>query len=306
MPTGLFSRNHRQAVSIGVCLALLGYLAFALNDALGKHLVVVFGVAQVVVMRSVGGFILLGPMLLKQGEHPFRNVDRPYLQFLRAALATIDTGLFYAACVFLPLADVLTFYMAGPIYTAVASHFLLGEHVGWRRWTAIFVGFAGVVVALNPSSASFSIAALFAIAGSLSYSFALVINKKLASTGDASLVTYQTLVGLIGGGAFAVMDWRPLTLEGAAAMLLLGVIGTLAHLMLTRSIKLAPVSVLAPIQYTLLLWGILFGMIFFGDIPSTQTLLGSAIIVLAGLFIVHRKSRLGIADGRTDVPLDHP
>jgi len=306
MHAGLLTQNHRHALAIGVVLALLGYFAFALNDALGKYLVVSFGVAQIVMVRSLGGFLLLGPLLGRQKDHPFRHIDRPWLQLLRALLATVDTGLFYAACVYLPLADVLTFYMAGPIYTAVASHFLLGEYVGWRRWTAILVGFIGVLVALRPSSESFSLAALFAIAGSLSYSFALIINKKLKSTGDASLVTYQTMIGLVGGGLFAVFDWRPLTSGGIASMLLLGVVGTAAHLMLTRSIKLAPVSILAPIQYTLLLWGIVFGFVFFGDLPSNNTLLGSGIIVVAGLFIFHRKSKLGQANSRADVPADLP
>lgn len=306
MRANVLSRDHRHAVVIGLGLALVAYFAFALNDALGKYLVVSFGVAQLVLIRSIGGLAALVPLLVAQNENPLRQIDRPKLQILRALLATVDTGLFYAACVFLPLADVMTFYMAGPIYTTVASHFLLGEHVAWRRWTAILVGFSGVLIALQPSSDSFSLGALFAVAGSVSYSLALVINKKLENTGDASLVTYQTTVGLIGGGLFSLFDWRPLTLEGVLAMLLLGIIGTGAHLMLTRSVKLAPVSVLAPIQYTLLLWGIILGAAVFGDVPSATTLIGSGIIVLAGIFIFHRKSMLGQANVRSDVPTDLP
>ncbi|MBO9195437.1 DMT family transporter [Rhizobium sp. 16-449-1b] len=292
-------------MALGVGVAFLGYFAFALNDALAKALVVSFGVAQVVAIRSVGGFLLLVPLLVRSKSKLFTQVEQPGLQFLRAALAMVDTGLFYAACVYLPLADVFTFYMAGPIYTTLASHFFLRENVGWKQWIAIIVGFLGVVLALRPSSEAMSFAAVFAISGSVSYSLAMVINKKLARTSDAVLVSYQSIVGIVGAGAFSIFDWRPMTMSGLAAMLLLGLVGTAAHLMLTRAVKLAPVSVLAPIQYTLLLWGIVFGIVFFGDYPSVTTIVGSAIIVVAGLSIFGRQPKMR-GTSITQIPLDAP
>lgn len=294
-----------SALVIGIGVAFLGYFAFALNDALAKVLVVSYEVAQVVAIRSVSGFLLLAPLLIRSKAKLFTQVERPGLQLIRAVLATVDTGLFYAACVYLPLADVFTFYMAGPIYTTLASYLFLREKVGWKQWIAIIIGFIGVVIALRPSSEVISFAAIFAISGSISYSLAMVINKKLAKTSDAVLVSYQSFVGIIGAGALSAFDWRPVTLGGLGAMLLLGMIGTAAHLMLTRAVKLAPVSVLAPIQYTLLLWGIIFGVVFFGDYPSATTILGSGIIVAAGLLIFHRKSRtVGATDPQ--LPLDVP
>ena len=128
-----------------------GDFMFALNDAMGKWLVTSFSVGQVVLIRSVGAFIVLGPMIARQGVRGLFGIERPWLQFWRVVFATADTGLFYAAVVYLPLADVMTFYMAGPIYVAALSHLLLGEKVGWRRWLAILIGFGGVVIALRPS-----------------------------------------------------------------------------------------------------------------------------------------------------------
>jgi len=302
----LLSPDNPRSVLVGCVLILLGYFAFSLTDALGKALVVSVSVGQLMAVRAIGSFLVLGPMVYIQKENPFRNVKSPTLQVLRAVLATIDTTLFYAATIYLPLADVMTFYMAGPIYVAVASHFLLGERAGWRRWSAIFVGFVGVVIALRPSSASFSIAALFAIAGSVSYSLALVINKRLTDTADPVLGIYQALAALIGGSLLAAADWRMLSLESISAMLLIGVVGALAHMTVTRSVKLAPVSVLAPFQYTLLLWGIICGIVFFGDIPTPNILAGSAVIILAGLFIVHRKAKVADLNGKTDVPAEVP
>nr|WP_082728514.1 DMT family transporter [Rhizobium altiplani] len=294
-----------SAVVLGVGVAFLGYFAFALNDALAKALVVSYGVAQVVAIRSVSGFLLLTPLLIRSKSKLFSQIERPGLQLTRAILATVDTGLFYAACVYLPLADVFTFYMAGPIYTTLASYLFLREKVGWKQWVAIIIGFIGVVIALRPSSEVISFAAVFAISGSISYSLAMVINKKLERTSDAVLVSYQSFVGIIGAGALSAFDWRPVTIGGLGAMLLLGMIGTAAHLMLTRAVKLSPVSLLAPIQYTLLLWGIIFGFMFFGDYPSATTILGSGIIVAAGLLIFYRKSK-SVDRMDPQLPLDVP
>ncbi len=292
-------------MNIGVAVALLGYFAFALNDALAKILVMNYGVAQVVAIRSVGGFLFLVPLLIRSKSKLFTNVDKPILQLIRAALTLVDTGLFYAACVYLPLSDVFTFYMAGPIYTTLASHLFLKEEIGWKQWIAILVGFIGVIVALRPSTEIISFAAFFAIIGSISYSLSMVINKKLKNTSDINLVSYQSLMGIVGAGALSSFDWRPMTASGVCAMFLLGLIGTAAHLMLTRAIKLTPVSILAPIQYTLLIWGVFLGIVVFGDYPSINIILGSGIIVTAGLLVFYRKSKTG-RKSEIQIPLDVP
>ena len=203
--------------------------------------------------------------------------------------ATADTALFYAAVVYLPLADVMTFYMAGPIYVAALSHLLLGEKVGWRRWLAILIGFGGVVIALRPSTASLSLSSLFALIGSISFAMTLILSRLLRGTSDAALVTWQTLGALGVGAALSITTWRTPTALDLSAMLLLGVVSCCAHLMITRALKMAPAATLAPLHYTLLLWAVVFGWVFFNDMPDTQILVGSAVIVLAGLFIFHRQ-----------------
>ena len=147
-----FLTNPRNQLLLGVLLMLGGDFMFSLNDAMGKWLVVTLSVGQVVFIRSIGAFIVLGPMIAHQGPRELFVMDRPWLQFARAILAAVETMLFYAAVVYLPLADVMSFYMAGPIYVAALSHLLLGETVGWRRWTAILVGFCGVIIMLQPSA----------------------------------------------------------------------------------------------------------------------------------------------------------
>ena len=273
----------------GILLMLAGDFMFALNDAMGKWLVTSLSVGQVVAVRSVGAFFVLGPMIARQGSGALFQMERPLLQVLRVVAATLDTACFYAAVVHLPLADVMSFYMAGPIYVAALSHLLLGEKVGWRRWMAIVIGFCGVLVILKPSPTSLSLASLYALAGSLGFAFVIVLSRRLRNTSDTTLVTWQTLGMLVVGLAMAAGNWRAPSLLDWGAMLLLGIVSCVAHLLITRALKLAPASTLAPLHYTLLLWAVAFGYVFFNDVPGPRILIGAAIVVIAGLFIFHRQ-----------------
>lgn len=279
----------RNALLAGILLMLAGDFMFALNDAMGKWLVASFSVGQVVLIRSIGAFIVLGPMIANQGAGRLFRMERPVLQILRVLATTADTALFYAAVVYLPLADVMSFYMAGPIYVAALSHFLLGEKVGWRRWAAIMVGFCGVLIILKPSSAAFSQSSLFALVGSIAFAFAIILSRRLRGTSDTTLVTWQTIGTLLVGGVMTIGAWQTPSALDFGAMLLLGIVSCSAHLMITRALKLAPASTLAPLHYSLLLWAVIFGLAFFGDLPGPRILIGSAIVVLAGLFIFHRQ-----------------
>ena len=279
----------RNVLVAGILLMLAGDFMFALNDAMGKWLVASFSVGQVVLIRSIGAFIVLGPMIANQGAGRLFHMERPELQLLRVVMTTLDTGLFYAAVVYLPLADVMSFYMAGPIYVAALSHLLLGEKVGWRRWLAILVGFCGVLIILKPSSAAFSLSSAYALVGSIAFAFAIILNRRLRGTSDTTLVTWQTIGTLVVGGVLTIGSWRTPSALDFGAMLLLGIVSCAAHLMITRALKLAPASTLAPLHYTLLLWAVVFGLVFFGDVPGPRILVGSAIVVFAGLFIFHRQ-----------------
>ncbi len=298
-----FSKAAGNTVLFGVLLMLLGDFLFSLNDAMGKWLVASFAVGQVLVIRSLGSFLILAPMIARQGPGSLFQVERVPLQILRVILTTGDVAFFYAAVAYLPLADVMTFYMAGPIYVAALSHFFLGETIGWRRWLAVITGFVGVVIALRPSTAMLSWPSIFGLIGSFSFALTLILGRRLRQTGDATLVTWQTVGALVTGLVLSVGDWRSMSALDFVAMLALGIVAGSAHMMITRALKLAPASLLAPLQYSLLLWAIVLGYIFFGELPDSQILIGSVIIVLAGLFIFHRKNIVDVTPN-ADVPPD--
>jgi drug/metabolite transporter (DMT)-like permease len=170
---------------------------------------------------------------------------------------------------------------------------LLGEHVGWRRWTAIAVGFLGVVIALQPSPAMFqSPAAAVSIIGTCFFAFLLISGRSLRNTPDTVLVFWQNVMGVVIGGAFALFDWVMPDLGDLVLLGLLGVVAMTAHALINRSLKLTDASVVAPLQYTLLFWAIVFGFLFFGDIPSLPMMIGALLIVASGLFIFFRETQL--------------
>jgi len=276
----------------GVAMMLLGVLLFAVNDALGKWLVGTYTVGQLLLVRSVAGLCAMAPFIHRAGPHAFLRMPRPALQALRVVFSTLEGSLFFWSLAELPLAEVMTYYMAGPIYVTALSPFLLGERVGWRRWAAVAAGFGGVVLALHPSPGTVSSGAVCALAGSFGYALFMVATRKLAGTPGTVLMAAQLLAAFLFGGALVlVQGWTPPGPADLALMLLLGVGSLCGNLCVNQSLRLAPASVVVPYQYTLILWGMLFGYVFFGEVIGPSTLAGAGVIVGAGLFIFLREQR---------------
>lgn len=280
------------AARLGIILMLAGCLLFTLNDTLGKWLVSTYSVGQLLLIRSAAALIVLSPFLWRSGLTPLFKVERPGMQVLRVVLSSAEAYAFYFAVVYLPLADAMTYWLAAPIYVAALSPFLLGEKVGWRRWTAIVFGFAGVLIALEPSAATLTPAALISIFGSLAFSFLLISGRALRGTPDVTLVFWQMVGAAILGAATAPFSWVTPSLLEFSLLSLLGVVAMIAHVCINRSLKLADATTVVPFQYTQLFWAIVFGWLVFSDVPRANMLLGAAIIISAGLFIFFREQQL--------------
>ncbi len=269
---------------------LLGILVFSLNDVMGKWLVSTYSVGQVLLFRSLAALLVLLPFIGRPGAWRIFH-GRPGLHATRVVLSTAEVMLFYGAVVYLPLADAMTFWLAAPIYVAALSPLLLGDRIGWRRWTAIAVGFAGVLVALQPSAATLTWPAGVALAGSVAFAFMMVTGRLLRDTPDIALIFWQTVGALAAGLVTAPFGWVTPSGRDLALLSLLGIVATGAHMCINRSLKLASAATVTPFQYTLLLWALLFGYLVFGDVPRPSMLLGAAVIVAAGLFILFREAR---------------
>lgn len=286
--TGLLAMSPTR---MGVLVMLLAMFLFSVNDALGKWLVATYSVGQVLLLRSVVALAILLPFLLKSGLSPIVSAERPMLQFARVAFSTAEVFCFYWAVYFLPLADVMTYWLAAPIYVAAMSPFLLKEKVGPVRWVAIGVGFIGVLIALTPSGEVDPLAIIVAVIGSLAFALMVITGRSLRATPDTTLVFFQIVGALIAGLVLAPFAWAAPTAPDFVLLGTLGVVAMLAHICVNRAVKFADAATVAPLQYTLLPWAIVLGYIFFGDLPGPLTLTGAAIIIASGFVIYIRENR---------------
>lgn len=280
----------QTARRLGILVALLGMLLFALNDVMGKWLVSTYSVGQVLLLRSGAALIVLAPILWR-GRTRLWPLERPRLQALRVLACTFEVYAFYYAVISLPLADVMTYWLAGPIYVAALSPWLLRERVGPWRWGAIAVGFVGVVIALRPGAETLTPAVVVSLLGSLAFAFMVLSARLLRGTPDGALVFWQTAGAGVAGLLTAGAGWVTPTPADGALLALLGVVAMFAHMLIARALKLADAATIAPMEYTLLLWAIVFGWLIFGDTPEPAILVGAALITTAGLVIWIRETR---------------
>jgi drug/metabolite transporter (DMT)-like permease len=204
----------------------------------------------------------------------------------------VDSSGYYLAVSVLPLADVSAIYLAAPIYVTGMSALFLGEQVGWRRWSAVLVGFAGVLIALRPGGATLSPYALAALAGSLAYAVMIVSTRRLRGVPNTVLVFTQ-VSALFVATMVTAPGWVLPTPMQAVKLALVAVISMGGFLCMNRGVQLAMASVIAPFQYSSIIWAVLLGWVVFGDIPGAAVVTGSAVIIAAGLFIALRERRLG-------------
>ncbi len=293
--------DERTARLAGIGLMLLAVFMFSFGDATGKFIVATYSVPQLLALRACAALLVLAPMIWRQ-RRKFATIERPRLQVFRVVLSTLEVAAFFLATVYLPLADVVTYYLACPIFVTALSALVLREYVGWRRWSAILIGFAGVLIALRPSSQSFSWPALIALCGSLSFAVLMLITRSLRATPDIVMATSQFAGTFLLGLILSPIGWVTPTPKSLVLFAAAGVISVCALLCVNRSLKLAPASVVVPYQYSMIVWAVMFGIIVFGDVPSPATILGAAIIIGAGLYIFLRERNLGREEAAVSPP----
>jgi drug/metabolite transporter (DMT)-like permease len=294
--------DERSARLAGIGLMLLSISMFSFGDALGKYMVATYSVGQLLWLRACAALVVLLPMVWRQ-RAKFASLERPWLQLLRVVLSTLEVAAFFLATVYLPLADVVTYYLACPIIVTALSAIVLREPVGWRRWSAILIGFCGVLIALRPSSQTVSWPALIALGGSTSFAVLMLITRMLRATPDIVLASSQFIGTFLLGAAMSPFGWVTPSFASLGLFAAAGCISVSALLCVNRSLKLAPASVVVPYQYSMIVWAVMFGYLVFGDVPSAATIAGAAIIIGAGFYIYLRERELGRGESAVSPPV---
>ena len=279
----------RSSTLSGILFMLAAITIFSLVNVFSKMMVATYPPAQLFFIRGFAAIATLMPFLARDNFAAVRTVPRPGLQVLRMMLSVADGMLFFTAIKYIPLADATTCYLAAPIFVTAFSAIFLREHVGWRRWTAVVVGFVGVVIALRPTGAAISWPALIALTGCLCQSIFMIVTRYVRGTSNIFLATTQVVGSFVFGGVVSAFLFVPPTWLLVGLLLISGMINVAAVLCLNRSLILAPASVVAPFQYTMILWAIALGFLVFGDLPSPNTMIGAAIVASAGIYIFLRE-----------------
>lgn len=281
-----------DSVPYAVGCFLGAILLFAAMDTLIKFLTADYPVPQLMFVRSLVALLLVGGYTLwRGGGIAAMRTRRPWGHVWRAFAGLISMGCFFYAFRELPLADVYVLSFAGPLFITALSAPLLGEPVGWRRWVAVVVGFGGVVVMAQPSAGAPLVPVLVGLCAALFYALAALAVRGLSRTEtSASIVLYLLLTTTVVSGALTVPVWTAPTAYALGLMALVGAIGAGAQVLLTQAFRRAPPAVVAPFEYTGMVWASLFGWMVFGDLPTAPVLLGAMVIIGSGLYILHRET----------------
>jgi len=285
---------HRDRLT-GIALMCGAVVLFAFNDTAAKYLNGHMHTVQVVWARYMAAFALAIILLNPTGNPQVMRTRRPWLQLGRSALLLASTVLNFFALRYLQLDEAVSIIFCTPFIVAALGGPMLGEWIGWRRWTAIVVGFAGILLVTRPGAGGIHPAALLVVAAAICYALYSISTRVLArSDSDATTNFYSNLVGAAAITVAMPFYWTsqgdPLVI---ALMCSMGLFSGFGHFLLVRAHRLAPAGVLAPFIYTEIVWMIALGLLVFGDVPSRWTLAGAAIVILSGLYLLYRERVMG-------------
>jgi len=287
---------------VGIALKVTSALLFTVMVTLIKLLGDRVPSGEIVFARNFFGLVPVLAMIVLRGEigTAFRT-HRPLGHFGRAIAGTGAMLLWFESISRLPLADATAISYAAPLITLVLAVLLLGERVRTTRWLAVGLGLVGVLVVLSPHLAGMdggereALGALSAATAAFFMAFAMIFIRTLTGTeATATIVVYFTLASTVLSLLTLPFGWVVPSAGDATLLVFVGLIGGVAQLFLTHAYRYADASVIAPFEYTTMLWALVVGFVLFAEVPSLVVLAGAAIIVAAGLAIILRESRLGI------------
>ncbi len=283
--------------ALGIALMLAGIAGFAVMDAIIKWMTADYSIIQVAALRSWFGLPLICLVVLRGGGLRLLKTSRPQVHVGRYLLVLGLTLSFFWALSQMKLVDAIAISFAAPIFITALSVPLLREAVGLHRWIAVGIGFVGVLVMLRPGVGVFQWASIVVLVSVFFYALLMITTRAFKSTeNSATLMLYPQLGMSITGLLLAPFFWVTPGLADLGLFALAGFFGSIGVMCITQAFRLAPAAVITPFEYSALLWATLLGFLLWGDLPDLITLLGAAIVVASGLYIIYRETvRVGDA-----------
>ena len=281
-----------QSAAAGIAVMCLGVLSIVANDTAAKWLTQFYDPLQVMFMRNITAVPMILAVVLMVGGRPALRSRHAGLHAVRGILLVGAAYTFFSGIQVLPLAEATALVFAAPIFITALSVPLLREHVGWRRWAAAVVGFIGVLIVVRPGAEAFQAASLLPVASAAFYALIMISARWIdRAEGLWTMMLYVALFPALFSGLGVPLVWQTPDWAHLPYVLGMAVFGTLGLTLISQAFRLAPAAVVAPFDYTALIWASLFGWLVWAEVPVLWTWLGAAVIVASGIFIVFRETR---------------
>jgi drug/metabolite transporter (DMT)-like permease len=277
----------------GIVLMLLAMAALSVMDATMKQLVGHYSPLQVAALRGMVSLpFVIGWIYWR--ERTFRTLFhvRWRWHLARGVLAVLMLTSFIYAISGMPLSEAYTLFFVSPLLITALSVPLLKESVDLKRWIAVLVGFGGVLVVLRPGYVGLDLLSIAVLVAATCYALNAISVRILGRTDSTAAMSFWFIAMIaVGAGALALPDWQPVRSSDALWLVGMGVTGALGQLLITEAFKCAPVSIVAPFEYSTLFWGVLLDLAIWGDLPGPLVFAGAAVIVGSGLYLIHRERK---------------
>jgi drug/metabolite transporter (DMT)-like permease len=286
--------ERRTEVAPAITCMLVGAGVLTLNDGLIKALAATYPTGEVLFIRGVFVWPWILLLAMRSGGFPSLRIHNIKGQALRGGCVIASAFLFITGLRHLALADAIAVSFTGPLFITALAPLLLGETVGWRRWLAVLVGFAGVLFMLRPGSAALQWAIVYPLGAAVFGGLRDLITRRIAGTETtvAVLAVTTTVVLLAGLATGPLVDWVLPGLGDIAKFAASGALIAVAHTLMIEAFRRGEAALVAPFKYSSLLWATLIGFFMFGELPDPWTIFGAVTIVLAGLYVLHRETQL--------------
>jgi drug/metabolite transporter (DMT)-like permease len=289
----------------GIFLLVIATLLFACQDAITKHLTQTVEVAQIINVRFFFfSLFAIAYALRNNGLKAAINSSAPKLQIFRGLLICCEIGLFAYTLRYLGIAELHAIFACFPLIVTLLSVPILGEDVGWRRGLAIFVGFVGTIIIIDPGAGVFSSFAIMGLGCAFMFAIYTLITRKVSKVDSfETTLLYFGIVGFLASLLVIPFYWKTPNQNEVVWLLIISLTGIMGHLLLIKALQLAPAVILQPFNYFVLLWATGIGYIVYDEILPVQTLAGAALVVASGIFIGYREYKLYQRERRAKVAL---
>ena len=278
--------------TIGIFFAILAYFSFSLLDTIQKTVVIYHSIFQILFLKYFFTLFLSITESYRKNNQNFYKTNNLRLQITRSILSIIESGCFVLSFRYLSLADAHSIASLTPVIVVALSAIILREKVNLKTWIAIFIGFIGVLIIMRPGLSIFDPKSMIPLAAAFFLSLYQIVTRKVSEydSSETSLF-YTSVVGIILMSFLVPFYWQPMQSFSYLLFLGVGIFFSLGIYFQIIALSFAKASVVQPFHYTLILWAIILGYIFYNDLPDLPTVIGAIIITLSGIYVLHIRSK---------------